>query len=148
MQRPIVCIIATLLLIVLARPVWSAPLITGVSGSIQNGQTITIAGSAFGSGPNVILFDDFEKGVNGQNISTSVGGAQVGRWNEIEGSNYPKYSNANALSGSLAFRANMSAYWLENVASYLPASTKKVFISWWTLIPSGTVLPGTGAGRE
>ena len=124
----------------------AAPSISGVSGTVSNGQSITISGSAFGTGPNVVLFDDFEKGTNGQNISTSVGGAQVGQWNEIEGSNYPKYSNANALSGSLAFRANMSAYWLENVASNLPASTKKVFISWWTLIPSGTVLPGTGDG--
>lgn len=128
----------------LAENSLAAPAISGVSGTVSNGNTVTISGSGFGTGPNIVLFDDFEKGTNGSNIKTGAGSAQVGKWDFIEGTRVPKYSNANKVSGTLAFRADMSSYWRELVTTHLPSSTKKIFMSWWTLIPSGTVLPGTG----
>lgn len=43
----------------------AAPAITGVGGTVSNGQTITISGTGFGSsGPTIAIFDDFEKGTN------------------------------------------------------------------------------------
>jgi len=125
-------------------PLFAAPVVNGVNGIIANGQAITISGSGFGAGPNVILFDDFEKGSNGSNIKTGSGSAQIGQWDSIEGVKIPRYSNLNKVSGSNAFRADMSSSWRELVNANLPAGTTKIFISWWLLIPSGSVLPGTG----
>lgn len=133
-----------LFLLLTGTPLLAAPKITSINGTISNGQTIKIVGTGFGPGPDVVLFDDFEKGYNGENIKIGPGSAQVGQWDEIEGVKVPKYSNVNKVSGSLAFRADMSSYWRELVTTHLPSNTTKVFMSWWILIPSGTVLPGTG----
>lgn len=65
------------------------PLVTGVTGTLTHGSTITISGSGFGAKiPAAPLkWDDFESGVNGNNIGngwfTDVGGGSV----------YPKYVN-------------------------------------------------------
>lgn len=123
----------------------AAPSISGIQGTVSNAQAVTINGSGFGStGPNIVIFDDFEKGTNGSAIMTGTGSAQVGQWNDIEGEQIPRYSTASTVSGSLAFRADMSTYWRELVEVLLPANTQKVFVSWWILIPSGTVVPGDG----
>lgn len=131
-----------LIIFLIGTPLFAAPTVSEVSGTVANGQTVIISGSGFGSGPNVLVFDDFEKGMNGSLIKSGTGSAEVGRWDAVEGS--PKYSTANKVSGSLAFRADQSIYGGQNVQKMLPASTTKVFVSWWLLIPSGNVLPGTG----
>jgi hypothetical protein len=110
---------------------FAAPSISGVSGTVTNGQSITISGTGFGSGPNVVVFDNFEKGTNGNNIMTGTGSAQVGKWDVLTGTLKPKYSNSNPLSGNLCFRANMASDWLEYVSVNLPSGTTKVFFSWW-----------------
>lgn len=133
-----------LIYFIMGTPLFAAPTINEVNGTIANGQVITIVGTGFGSGPNVVLFDDFEKGSHGSNIKTGPGSSQVGQWESIEGVSIPKYSNLNKVSGSLAFRADMSSYWRELVKADLPANTTKVFMSWWILIPPGTILPGSG----
>ncbi len=54
------------------------PAISGVSGTISNGQSISIAGSSFGSkshaGP--MLWDDFDSGANGSAVAGPSGGTQ------------------------------------------------------------------------
>lgn len=56
----------------------AAPSISGIYGTISNGSQITISGSGFGNdGPNIIIFDDFEKGTNGNIISILPNSAQV-----------------------------------------------------------------------
>lgn len=47
----------------------AAPSITGVSGAITKGQTITLSGASFGIGPTIYKWDDFENGTNGAVIS-------------------------------------------------------------------------------
>jgi hypothetical protein len=78
----------------------AAPTVSGVSGTLTNGQTVTIKGVGFGNGPHVLLFDDFEKG-NG-----AVGGAipltspEVGQWDKYGYANgRPRY-HALANSGT------------------------------------------------
>ncbi|MBF0384973.1 MAG: hypothetical protein HQL27_03785, partial [Candidatus Omnitrophica bacterium] len=69
-------------------PAQAEPAITGVSGTLEQGSAITISGSGFGvAGPNIIVFDDFEKGTLGQPIMTGAGSAQVGEWTTILGVN-------------------------------------------------------------
>lgn len=129
--------------------VMAAPSISGIQGTVSNGQSITIDGSSFGaSGPNVIIFDDFEGGTNGSPIMTGNGSAQVGEWSKIEGEQIPRYSNAAKVSGSLSFRANMSSYWRELAEVLLPSNTRQVFLSWWIYLPPGSKIPGTGVSGD
>lgn len=136
-------LIMSLSFLMLPRYSYAAPEISNVSGSITHGESITINGLNFGpKGPDIVIFDDFEKGVNGEDIMIGPDSAQVGGWDQIEGTRKPKYDNSNMISGSLAFRADMSEYWRELVTAFLPELTRKVFISRWQLIPEGTFVPG------
>lgn len=141
------CITITLLLPGIGL---SAPAITGIStSSFNNGGNVTIMGSGFGSGgPNVVLFDDFEKGQTGQTIKTGAGSATYGVWSEI--GNSPStiyYTNSTAVSGQLAFQANMQSNWYSYIQTNLPAGTTNVFVSWWLYLPTNDNFPGYNDNR-
>ena len=130
-----------------AAPLMAQPLVSDVQGTVANGQLITVSGSAFGAtGPNVVLFDDFELGANGSNIKTGSGSAQVGQWYGFPAGACitPKYSNASKVSGALAFRADMTnaSYWNDAVIATLPSSATPIFFSYWVYLPKGVGLPG------
>lgn len=131
-----------LIAILVASTAWAAPSISSVSGTVSSGQSITISGSGFGSGPNVVIFDDFEKGSNGNTIASGAASAQVGEWSLVEGT--PKYSNSAKVSGSLAFRADMSLGWMQRVTASLPTNTTKYFYSYWVYMPATDAWPGAG----
>jgi len=124
----------------LSAAVQAAPSVSSVSGSITQGSTITISGSNFGSGPSGVVFDDFELGTDGNDIMTGSGSARVGQWDATTGLVY--YSNDHAMSGSLAFEADMKDGWLNYVQRLFPSGTSEVFACWWVYIP--TVMPGQG----
>ncbi len=74
-----------------ATPTLAAPQITGISGSLNHGQIVTIQGSGFGTKiPAAPLrFDDFENGTLGDRLPTqSQGGWLTGGGN----GDYPHYS--------------------------------------------------------
>ncbi len=121
-----------------------APTVSGVSGTVSNGQSITIAGSSFGSGPNVAVFDDFEKGTNGQTLGLT---AEVGSWDSDPGNPPPVYSNSYKISGNLAAYADQSQAGHSAIHAYksIP-NTTKLFFSWWVLVPPGADYPGEGYG--
>lgn len=135
-------------ILLLSGNAFAAPSITGISGTVSNGENITITGTGFGAtGPTVVLFDDFEKGTNGNIISTSTGSAQVNEWSIVaEAPDNPKYSNAQARSGSLSMLSDQAssdgAHW---AAVSFTASTR-VFVSMWVMLPTGDEVPGTGEG--
>lgn len=141
-------LLCSLLLLAVAGSAFAAPSVTGVSGTVSNGESITITGTDFGTtGPTVVLFDDFEKGTNGNIISTSADSAQVGEWDSVEASpDHPKYSNAFAHSGSLAMLSDQASsdggHWS---AVSFTASTR-VFASFWVYLGSSDEVPGTGEG--
>jgi hypothetical protein len=136
----IVFLILFLLLII--SPVF-AQTITGVSGTASNGQNITITGSNFGGGPNVLLFDDFEGGINGNQLATNL--APLGAWSAVQTPIRTSYSNANAISGSLGARFDSYDYPLNQhpvIHIDAPTGFNTFYISWWGLIPSGDRIPG------
>jgi hypothetical protein len=153
-----------ILLIILCLLFWlvpthaqAVPSVTGYSGTMSNGESITISGSAFGSnGPTVILFDDFELGTNGGNLSDQVRNAQVGTWRDVSSTinpYYPTYSNLNKKSGSLALRQNWGSggdnqegqRW---AAPTFSSSFSKIYFSFWTYLPVGQNVPSGGIGAN
>lgn len=128
---------------VAVAPCSAAGTIAGVAGTVANGEQVAISGSGFGTGPVVVLFDDFELGTDGSVILTGSGSARVGQWNAL-GETKPTYSSASEVSGNLAFRADMSSHWLAYAEALLPVSTRDVFVSWNLFLPSGDNIPGEG----
>ena len=108
MQRPIVCIIATLLLIVHARPVWSAPLLT-------HGSNITISGSGFGTRTVVKdIFDDCTSASvsdlwNDATNYSYMTPAALGRGIPLPHGNITRYAVGNQTGGS-GYNAWLSTY--------------------------------------
>jgi hypothetical protein len=114
----------------------AAPTVSSVSGTVANGQSITITGSNFGVGPNVLLFDDFEGGSNGSQIATGSGSAKVGEWAGLNGSGsgMPSYSTGQKVSGNMAAHmSNANKIWYNELVASIPAQNQ-VFLSWWMWI--------------
>jgi hypothetical protein len=130
---------------------WAAPSISAVQGAIINGGIVTIKGSGFGSeGPKIALFDDFEKGINGDVISTSNGSAQVNQWYLLDSvvSKRPRYSSTYAHSGSKSVvidcstdNASEGGRWFE---ADIEIITSKVYVQYWIYVPTGGYVPGAG----
>ena len=117
------------------------PSINQVAGIFSNGQTITITGTGFGScGPTVVLFDDFEKGIEGSNISTSLNSAVVKQWSAVSTDYQPVYSTLQSHSGikSMLIDYAQQGRWAEVQFS----GTNCVYFSFWMLVPSDSCVPG------
>jgi hypothetical protein len=121
--------------------------VTGVSGTVANGQTITVTGSSFGdNGPTVLLFDNFEGGTNNNTIAGGSS-ATVGTWSSRNGlAEDSYYSNLNSISGSLAARFDATYPFTDNpaIVAQAPSAFDSFYVSWWVLLPTGSVFPGTG----
>ena len=118
-----------------------SPSINQVAGIFSNGQTITITGTGFGScGPTVVLFDDFEKGIEGSNISTSLNSAVVKQWSAVSTDYQPVYSTLQSHSGikSMLIDYAQQGRWAEVQFS----GTNCVYFSFWMLVPSDSCVPG------
>ncbi len=137
---------------VFSSPVMAQPVISGVTGTVANGQAITVTGSAFGAtGPTVTLFDDFELGSNGATLHTGAGSAQVGQWTPFTSiatgptKPYPVYSSTSRVSGTFACNAPMSFTNYKPIfEAALPSGP--VFVSYWVYLPAGEVCPGQSPG--
>ena len=127
---------------------WAAPAITGVSGTVQDGQTVTISGSGFGAtGPNVVLFDSFEKGTVSTNISTTSNSADVGNWNALSEGPSQTYSSDYALGGSKTMKIDWAAYYGSGPRlRYSNVQNSSLLVSWWQYIPTNRAVPGTNSG--
>jgi hypothetical protein len=133
----------TVLISLIPAIVLAAPNISDVNGTVEDGETITIYGSDFGStGPNVILFDNFERGTDGDSITLD---ATVGSWSEvIQGD--PQYIDDG--SGNIAWKAIGAVEGVKETAHKLRktfSESDSVFLSYRTMIPSGYYFP---AGNE
>jgi len=145
---------AALLLILVYSPALAAPVISDVTGTVSNGQTITISGTDFGAtGPTILVFDDFELGSNGTSLSDQVRSAQVGSWRDLSSMSpyFATYSNLNVHGGSLAMRNNWGSGGdgQEGQRFISPTSTSlfsQVYISFWTYLPAGQNVPAGGLG--
>ena len=136
-------LVAIAFCVCLPSGVLAAPAITGVGGTVSNGQTITISGTGFGSsGPTIAIFDDFEKGTSGIPVSTSAGSAQINQWSRVQGD--VRYSNSYGHSGikSGTVDFNRRGGDLGQVYLYFNNSTQ-VYLSLWLYLPVGKDVPGT-----
>lgn len=135
-------------LVILAAIVGARPsagqAISNVDGQFSAGSILTIRGSGFGnSGPQVVLFDDFEKGPNGTIIDRA--GPTVGQWDQVAATGSPApsayYSNSSSISGNLAFRSNQ----FEGVSrlDLTFGDQTEVFGCWW-IRHEGTGYPHNG----
>lgn len=135
-------------MMLLPTSVLSQPVVHSVEGTLSNGEVVTISGSGLGLGPRIELFDDFENGTLGEPIRTGLHSATVGGWTRIEGNKLPRYSNLDTLSGTLAYRADMSGHWLEyaqvNFAEAIN-NGEELYGSWWIFLPADNRLPGEGS---
>jgi len=132
---------------------WAAPSVSSVSGALSNGQTITVTGSGFGTtGPNIVLFDDFEKGTNGNTIPIGEGSAQIGHW-DIKGSgpaSQSAYSNTYKNSGNLSWATDWYCPTCgtedgpNNFRQITLPNATDVYVSHWMYVPVGWVYPGAG----
>lgn len=121
-----------------------APLVECVSGVVADGSSITIVGSGFGAnGPEVVMFDDFEGGSIGEPIATGAGSATVGEWTGLN-SGIPRYGDAYAVSGAMAFEADFTENSEQQAFADLPDGTNEIFYSWWQYVPLGHNYPGEG----
>lgn len=131
----------------------AAPVISAISGNVNNDNTVTISGSGFGAnGPNIVIFDDFEKGVNGSVISTSLNSASVNQWSRDGGNpELTIYSNAQAHSGAKSMQSSYDTSISEpgNRMILDFSNTTEVFYSYWTMVPMDKNVPGDNAtGRN
>jgi hypothetical protein len=88
------------LCIALAGAAHAAPVITQATGTVSEGNILTIAGSGFGSKPSAspLVFDNFEAGTVGAKVLTSK--ATVGQWQNGAGYDVPVYSSEQKHAGS------------------------------------------------
>jgi hypothetical protein len=119
----------------------AAPMITSVTGTISNGQTVTISGSGFGTdGPTVVLFDDFEKGPSGSNIMLGSNSAQIGHWDSV-GDSIPKYDNTYKVSGNNAMMVNCQTSYAASFETNNLAAFNRAFLTYWVYMPASSTFP-------
>ncbi|NTW27242.1 MAG: hypothetical protein HGA36_02890 [Candidatus Moranbacteria bacterium] len=120
----------------------AAPAIDSVSGTISDRQSVTIAGGGFGeSGPNVAMFDDFERGNDGQALSAA---ANIGTYTSIRNTVYSfadsKLSNS---KGARIIPTGASIGDYAGFAKTFAAPTTEVFMTSIGYIPNGHRWPNS-----
>lgn len=122
------------------------PLVTSISGTVSDGQTITISGSSFGTnGPTVILFDDFEKGPNGTTISLT--GPRIGAWTYSKSPANALYTSADRNSGTYAAEMRLDSGTSDvygNLQLYDSSGWSEIFMTSWVKVPAGNYFPTSG----
>lgn len=130
----------------------AAPDIDVATGTFSDGGTINITGTGFGTtGPNVVLFDTFEKGTSGANISTVTNSADVANWTASErmGATVPLYTNAYALSGTKSMAIDYRVgYGSGPSLTYSNVQNSDILVSWWQYIPTNRDVPGTNNSAD
>lgn len=114
------------------------------SGTLAGGSTLTVNGTGFGAtGPNVILYDDFERATPGQQISLT--GLPIGAWSGYNnGSANYLASNVAAHTGSVSMNVIDTALVTNGVGTQAASNTfnlsignqQEMLISFWCFTPN------------
>ena len=127
--------------IMLPLCVYAAPAITGKSGTVASGESITITGSGFGTtGPTVLLFDEFT-GTDGGVIP--LDGAQVGTWTGRGGTNATYVADGADNTAALFVNA-LDPRSLNKTFT----GTTNIFVSYRVKVPTGYHFPNAAAPGE
>jgi hypothetical protein len=108
-----------------------APAISGVSGTLSSGQTVTISGSGFGTKPQAapLLWDDFEQGTAGKLVAGNS--ASVGSWDTGGGTESVTYSSSKAYAGGKAAFHDLISNYNASLAKNL--SFSRLYMDFWIL---------------
>ena len=111
-------------LLILAQTSMATPSITSVSPGAKHGLTVTITGAGFGSKTTAapLIYDDFDDGQDGSNLS----------WWSLDGNLgiYPKYSTARSHNGNQCARSNFESQY--NCTAYKRGyDLDEVYFSYW-----------------
>lgn len=122
----------SILFLLLPFNAFSAPSISGLSGTIADQSTLTITGTNFGSGPTISIWDRFED-TDGASMDTS---ADVGTWSSVESTVEDSYAN----SGNTSWLAmnDETPYQLQKIFG---SGVTEIFISYYTYLPSDKYFP-------
>ncbi|MBE8723245.1 hypothetical protein [Sphingobacterium pedocola] len=116
-----------------------------VVGSVNQGEELIISGSGFGSGPNVIIYDDFEGGAHNDPIPLTS--PLIGAWSE-KSTNYVARYYDYAYSGNTSYSmqdelATAGLYGGKRTALNVRFDdTQEVFLSYQVTVPPGKNFPG------
>lgn len=124
-------IVASLILSGVAPIAFSAPVVSGVSGTLTAGQSISISGSGFGTKPQAapLVWDDFESGVAGRLISGSA--AAVGSWDSGGGTESVTYSTSKAYAGGKSAMHDFVSNYNASLAKNLTFT--RLYMDFWIL---------------
>jgi hypothetical protein len=119
----------------------AAPTVSSVSGTVGQGQTITISGSAFGTKPqaNPVVYDDFEAGTVGGKVEGRSG--VTGQWGTGDWSYNVTYSNTQPMQGSRAAHHSFGSG-TYNASLYVdPQQTGTYYLDFWMrVVPKSSSL--------
>ncbi|MBE8723244.1 hypothetical protein [Sphingobacterium pedocola] len=116
-----------------------------VVGSVNQGEELTISGSGFGSGPNVIIYDDFEGG--NHNDPIPLNSPLIGAWT-TKSTNYVARYYDYAYSGNTSYSmqdelATTGQYGGKRTELKVRFDdTQEVFLSYQLTVPPGKNFPG------
>jgi hypothetical protein len=131
--------------------------ITGVSGTLVDGETIVVTGEGFGAqGPDVRLYDDFDGCSECASDATlGPGGADVGAWTRL--ANFPSYTDVDSHAGLSMLTSNYlpnsggcpgpDGQGCESTSNYAVAAYEftpavtEVFWSFWRYLPADHTFP-------
>jgi hypothetical protein len=126
-----------LLMIPSSPPVFAAPSITGISGSISDGQSVTLSGSGFGSNAAIGKIEwlggaggNIEKGTNGNNVSLPAGWRTDSTSSERQ---TPQYSTTRAHSGSKSIGSSwpQSTQYTSGFSYDTGGAIGTLYMTWW-----------------
>jgi len=116
--------------------------ITGFSGTLSDGELVVISGSSFGdNGPNVYLFESFQRGVAGQEVDS---GCDVGEWVYMEQGLTPTFI-ADDVSGSSNIAGRMIVAGVKQDLITEFVGVQEFFLSYRVKIPDGKHFPNAFA---
>lgn len=141
-------------LVVASFPSFSAaaPAITSITydPGFVDGATATITGTDFGNnGPTVTLFDDFESGTSGSQITVGTASlATYGSYWGVDPTGTPEWSNEQKRSGLLSYKADAETDSAPFLRAFLaePGSNNTTFyLQYNWLVPNDDFFPGEEA---
>jgi hypothetical protein len=121
-----------------------------ITGNVRQGEEIVITGVGFGSGPNVILYDDFE---GAHNDPIPLNSPLLGAWTG-KSSNYIARFYDYAYSGSTSYSmqdelAAVGQYGGKRTELKVTFdNTQEVFLSYQVAVPPGKHFPGAPTREE
>ncbi len=106
------------------------PVIGNASGQMVPGATVTITGTNFGAGGQLLSWDDFERGSNGttiHNVAPVVGP----NWTNMIPTNPARYSNERSNSGSMSAKISWETYSICAFGTTNIGAQRSIYMTFW-----------------